>query len=270
MRFFCLIFLFSSFVFSDSLTVPAMVSGSPAAGQRVKRVPSGDTVYYSLWLPSNYSPTGTKFPVVFESPANGYRVGTARFGYGFAYPNNCVWVVMNFMNDAGDTTSLWWGNGTPGNALTSYNSWKRVVRDVKANFNVDTNKFYLCGWSRGSVAVGAVGCYDDTIAGWWAGIMPFSHIDGSTYTTDANNVRANRIKHKKIMVTWGDSSDTGENDSRWGFYNFSDLCANVTGFSITHYAHNDYWILDNNKAETIRAREWFARCLRGDTSSCGY
>lgn len=83
-----------------------MLTGPPAAGQRVRVTPleyAGTEVYHSLYLPADWKPDG-RYPVIVEYTGNYWppagstgEVKDANLGYGLGGPQGFIWVVMPYV-----------------------------------------------------------------------------------------------------------------------------------------------------------------------------
>ena len=162
---------------------PVMTTGEPAPGKRVRQTPpeyAGTDIHHSIYLPADWQ-SGKKYPVMVEYTGNYYpptgstgKVENANLGYGLCGPEGWIWVVLPFVDkDGGKNAVTWWGDKQATIDYCTINI-PRICRD----FGGDENKVFLCGFSRGAIAVNYIGLADDKIAPLWRGMITHDHYDG--------------------------------------------------------------------------------------------
>ncbi|MEY3395427.1 MAG: hypothetical protein RL346_1663 [Verrucomicrobiota bacterium] len=174
---------------TPDLQVPALTEAEPGAGKRVKLRLFPETPPIVLYLPTDWSPD-RKFPVIIELAGNGNFKNAygdvctglpedSRLGYGLTGGKGFIWVCVPFLNHAGNAVAVsWWGDA-PEHRPDRTVAWiKRAVPVVCTRFSGHTERVILCGFSRGSIAVNAIGLHDDEIAAMWHAFFCYGHYDG--------------------------------------------------------------------------------------------
>jgi hypothetical protein len=166
---------------------PEMVDAVPAAGKRVKFTPAAyreTDVYHSLYLPTDWEPTGD-YPVIVELAGNNSqrskygdqcsgRVEDCKLGYGISGGEGFIWVCLPYISDDGTHNQLnWWGDMEATSAYIQ-TEVKRICDDLGG----DSERVLLAGFSRGAIGCNFVGLHDDEIAQLWCGFVCHSHYDG--------------------------------------------------------------------------------------------
>lgn len=181
--------LLSSNLLADDLTdkidlqTPTMTLEPPAAGRRVYQCSqeySGTNVYHALYLPTDWE-KGKRYPVIVEYTGNRFpecgstgEVKDANLGYGLSGGVGYIWVTMPTIQQGGLENSVtWWGDRQ---ATIDY--CKTNIPRICEEFGGDPNALFLCGFSRGAIAVGYIGLADDQIASMWKGFIAHDHFDG--------------------------------------------------------------------------------------------
>lgn len=162
---------------------PEMQTGVPEPGKRVKVVPPeypGTDVYYSLYLPRDYSQQ-KHYPVIVEYTGNYApsarstgQVKDAHMGYALSVELDAIWVVMPYVSeDKKESMVKWWGSeeNTIDYCLTN-------LRRICMQYNGDPAEVFIIGFSRGAIGVNYLGLYNDRVADTWLGLFPHDHYDG--------------------------------------------------------------------------------------------
>ena len=160
-----------------------MTDKPAAAGFRVKvTAPEyiGTEVHHSLYLPADWE-LGKKYPVIVEYTGNYYPesgstglVGDANLGYGLTGKSGFIWIVMPYIaKDCSKNERTWWGNKE-----ATINYCKVNLPRICEQYGGDTNNIFICGFSRGAIAVNYLGLADDEIARFWKGFIAHEHYDG--------------------------------------------------------------------------------------------
>jgi len=184
-------------------------------------------VFHTLYLPNDWDPnwrrTGKRLPIIFEYAGNKWApCGStgepegACLGYGLS-EGRYVWVSLPYVSsDHRDNEVQWWGD----TAATVQYAKTNVPRIIE-EYGGDPNAVFLCGFSRGAIAVNYIGLHDDEIAKLWTAFIAHDHFDGAkewrgtawgapleAYRAAASN-RLLRVKGRPYMVRGrGGKSDT--------------------------------------------------------------
>jgi hypothetical protein len=101
------------------------------------------------------------------------EVEDAGLGYGLS-GGKYIWVVLPFISKDGTENEVtWWGNAS---ATVEYA--KLNVKRIIQQFRADASAVFLCGFSRGAIAVNYIGLHDDEIASLWTAFITHDHYDG--------------------------------------------------------------------------------------------
>lgn len=245
----------------ERLNLPAMVEAAPGPGRRVKhQLPSYEKteLYHSLYLPTDWKP-GKRYPIIVEYAGNRWlsapchsigRPEGSRMGYGMSAGKGYIWVNAPFVSKNRKTQAL---NGW-GDPEATIDYAIKLVNHLCEKFGGDHSAVILTGFSRGAVAVGYIGRYNDRISDVWLAFHAAQHHDGdgihgATYE-GALHDRGPRIKgrftfhtdnekHKKLLTL------------------FEELGEPVTYASSGIGAHTDTCFLEN-RPSTLALRKWLA------------
>jgi hypothetical protein len=180
-----LLFIFAAKpTWSDDLVTPVMTDEAPAAGKRVRQVAPeyrATEVYHSLYLPSDWKPSGS-YPVIVEYTGNEFPPGKgsgevkdANLGFGMSGGKDFIWVVMPYVQQGKtENTVKWWGDRK---ATIDY--CKVNLPRICEQFGGDPDRVIICGFSRGAIGSSYIGLADDEIAALWAGMFTHDHFDGA-------------------------------------------------------------------------------------------
>jgi len=233
-----------------------------------------------LYLPTDWTPE-KRFPVLVELAGNGnFRNGFgdvstgrpegSKLGFGLSGGAGYLWVCLPYLNEAGDQVAItWWGDAPDHSADSTVAFIKKAVPALCARFAGDPDRVILCGFSRGAIAVNAIGLHDDAVAKLWRGFFCYSHYDGvrpnwpvagadrksALVRLRRLNRRAQFICHEltapgarlNLAATRRYLEGTGID----GDFTFAE-----TGFR----NHNDAWLLRPSPARDA-ARAWLARVI---------
>lgn len=171
----------------NNLRLPPLENGSPSPGKRVVVTPpeyEGSAVHHLLYLPPDWEQdwkrTGRSWPVIVEYTGNRYpdsgstgEVEDAALGYGLS-GGKFIWIVLPFVaSDHKHNEVTWWGD----EQVTAEYAKRNVPRICK-EYGGNPERVFICGFSRGAIAVNYIGLYDDEIAGLWCGFISHDHYDG--------------------------------------------------------------------------------------------
>ncbi len=283
-RLFIILFLWPLLSFAAGSDGLPMQDVLPAAGLRVKVVPQAyenTDIYYSLYLPDAWQADG-KYPLIVEYTGNYHpptgstgEVKDACLGYVVAKELGAIWVVFPFI--AADSTEAlkWWGS----ESLTIDFALKNI-RDICMTYGGNSGEVFLCGFSRGAIAVNYIGLHNDAIADVWRGFFSHDHYDGAKswgkywsaykdldeYRRQAQ-VRANRINGRAALVSnSGETHQLVEELSldSCGMMTFikPDIYEAIEGMNLPH-SHTDRWLL-SQKEDAQKVFSWFQDALAND------
>jgi len=258
-----------------NLIIPVMKDQGAAAGLRVKVTApeySGTQVHHSLYLPGDWKP-GEKYPVMVEYTGNYYPesgstglVKDANLGYGLTGKNGFIWIVMPYIaEDLSRNEKTWWGN-----IEATINYCKVNLPRICQRYGGDTNNIFICGFSRGAIAVNYLGLADDEIARFWKGFIAHEHYDGvRTWGYDGDDTasaltRLKRLNGRPQLICeastfnlYGKTREYLASQSDLG--NFTFLTVPVDSlFNIPEeipMSHTDLWPIKNSPARRLM-REW--------------
>lgn len=169
------------------LQLPPLESGIASSGKRVAITSpeyEGTAVHHMLYLPDDWNHDwqnkGQSWPVIIEYTGNKFpasgstgEVEGAALGFGLS-AGKFIWAVLPYVaNDHQHNEVTWWGDEQ---ATVEYA--KRNVPRICREFGGDSSRVFICGFSRGAIAVNYIGLYDDEIAKLWCGFISHDHYDG--------------------------------------------------------------------------------------------
>lgn len=247
-----------------------------------------ETVHHAIYLPTDWSSIGSKFPILVEYTGNGPWNDTfgdistglpeyANMGFGISGGVGFIWLSLPFLDITGQyIETYWWGcpsnsskpvGQCPGyyNATPTLQYMKEALRWVASTYNGDLDNTFITGWSRGALAVNYFGLFDDEAAKLWKGLLPYSHFDGQpsdlwvpypNHDTNSAIERLKRLNGKPLFITAerNNSLETVE------YLNTTGLTLNVTVMSTGFCNHNDQWTLRPSKARDAM-REWIKNVI---------
>ena len=253
------------------LTVPAMTTETPAAGQRVKMTLAayrGTEVYHALYLPSDWQ-AGRRFPVIVEYAGNGSysnrfgdvcdgKVESGKLGYGASGGKGFIWVCAPYISpDHKRNQPQWWGDV---GATASYCTG--LVAEVCATYGGDPAAVFLAGFSRGALACNYIGLRDDRIAALWRGFICHSHYDGVREWGYAESDRASaavrlaRLRGRPQFI-----SQEGSVTGTQAYLTNSCPEGRFTFVPLPYRNHTDAWTL-RDIPERAALRAWLTKALR--------
>lgn len=264
------------------LVTPTMTCAAPGPGKRVRQVApeyQGTDVYHALYLPVDWKP-GEKFSVIVEYTGNRWaacnstgEVKDANLGYGMSGGRKFIWVTMPYVETGRKKNAVtWWGDRQ---ATVDY--CKVNLPRICAQFGGDRDNLFICGFSRGAIAVSYIGLADDEIAAFWKGFFTHDHFDGETQWGYPESDRASalvrlaRLKGRLVLVCGTTAFRTREaflgkhlELARFTFLDVpTDKIFNIPDGKVIH-PHTDLWM---HKQSTYRrqARAWIERVLEEKT-----
>lgn len=258
------------------LRIPELSPGPPEAGKRVRLELFANTPPVVLYLPTDWT-KDSKFPVIVELAGNGnFRnafgdISTglpegSNLGFGLSGGRGYVWVCVPFLNRTGDDVAItWWGDApefTPDQTVAYI---KRAVPVLCERFSGDPERVILCGFSRGAIAVNAIGLHDDEISGLWRGFVCFSHYDGvhegwpfaGADRITARN-RLARLAGRPQLICHESGAGPLNLEATRRYLQSSGVAGDFTFLETGFRNHSDAWALRPSEARTA-AREWLFR-----------
>ena len=261
------------------LVTPAMTDEEPAPGRRVRQTApeyEGTDVHHSLYLPTDWTPD-TKHPVLVEYTGNRAptlgstgRARDANLGFGLTGGRRFIWVVMPYVEKGRGRNALnWWGDKQ---ATIDYCTTN--LPRICAQFRGDMENLFVCGFSRGAIAVNYIGLADDDIAALWKGFIAHDHYDGVRLwgyegaDKAAALVRLQRLGGRPQLICQNGSTRTTQDYlaayTHLGRFTFLDVPV-ATLFEIPHgkmiHPHTDLWMCKDSPYRQ-RARQWLDEVLK--------
>ena len=261
---------------TGDLVTPEMTDQPPAAGRRVRQVApeyAGTDVYHALYLPVDWKP-GRTYPVVVEYTGNRFptsgstgEVKDANLGYGLTGGVGCIWVTMPCIEKGGKENALtWWRDRQ---ATIDY--CKANLPRICEQFGGDPERLFICGFSRGAIAVSYIGLADDEIAAFWQGFITHDHFDGQREWNYPDSDRASalerlkRLKGRPVLVC-GSSNEFLRDHLELADFTFlrplAEEIFDIPEGKVIH-PHTDLWMHRDSEYRD-RARAWLARHLDRD------
>lgn len=165
-------------------SLPEIIEGKAVAGKITSETLAaykGTAVHHSIYLPRDYHISGSSFPIIVELTGNKWapcgstgKVENAHLGYSLTLGLGAVVVSVPYVAPNGKENELkWWGDIEK---TVSY--IEDLIPYLSKNYNVDTSRVLLCGFSRGSIGVSYVGLHDKKIATLWSAFFTHDHFDG--------------------------------------------------------------------------------------------
>ncbi|QDV25714.1 hypothetical protein [Aureliella helgolandensis] len=272
---------------SETLTVPTLSQGGPAAGKRVAVTAAeyvGTEVFHTLYLPPGWKPEGAPVPIIFEYTGNYYpqsgstgKSQDAALGYGLS-GGKYIWVVLPYVNSTGTANEVtWWGDEQ---ATVEYA--KQNVPLIIEQFGGDPNAVFLCGFSRGAIGVNYLGLRDDEVASLWTAFITHDHFDGvrewntawgsplERYQSEAKK-RLAKVENRPYWVSQNGNNRKSEEfvrsvvpiPNRFRFSNIN--TAEILGSFPNEFAqaaHTDRWLLRPSR-DRRQVWEWMERVASG-------
>ncbi|MEY3176384.1 MAG: hypothetical protein RLZZ436_4298 [Planctomycetota bacterium] len=256
------------------LVCPKTLEGTPEAGRRVwygrKYGKTGDMAAdATLMLPENWYANG-KWPVFVELPGNGgYRDARGDecsglpedccLGYGLTGGKDWIWVCLPFVSsDGSQLAKTWWGEAPAYDPTATLDFWKLVLDRVCEQYGGNQDCMVLAGFSRGSIAVNALGLREPAFAGRWKAFVANSHYDGVRRWPFPDSDRKSATERLKqlngrpqLICGEGNQVDETQKYLQETGVDRKNLVFLPTGFC----NHTDRWVLRPCKSREI-ARKW--------------
>lgn len=257
------------------LVTPVMTDEAPGPGKRVRQTApeyEGTEVYHALYLPTDWRPGG-KFPVLVEYTGNHFPVSgstgeveDAHLGYGLGGAKGMIWVAMAYVERGRQRNAVtWWGD-----LEATLDYCKTTVPRVCEEFGGGADNVFICGFSRGAIAVNFLGLADDFIAKLWKGFIAHDHYDGVREWpypgSDRQSAleRLERLDGRPQLISQNGSTRATREYLRphadLGEFSFLDVPVSelfdIPEGEIVH-PHTDLWMCKDSPYRR-RAREWLA------------
>jgi lysophospholipase L1-like esterase len=186
---------------------------APATGKRsLIRAPGYEQTeaYHVVSLPTDWQ-SGRKYPIYVEWTGNGGyadpcgeqtngRPESGRLAIGLAGNDGAIVVQLPYLNAAGTANvATWWGSSPEHRPDSTLKYATAALDEVIAKWGGDPQRIVLVGFSRGAIAVNALGLANDDIAPRWKAMVAFSHYDGVRTWPFADSARASAIERLKRL-----------------------------------------------------------------------
>ena len=143
-----------------------------------------------------------------------------------------------------------------------------MIKQTCEKYNGDPNRVILVGFSRGSIAVNAIGLSSDETAGMWKAAVCYSHYDGVGNwpfpKSDAESAieRLKRLGNRPQYII-SESATEGPNlsDQAKEFIDKSGVTGDFTYATTGFVNHSDQWALRPSPARA-KLREWLAKQMQ--------
>ncbi|MFI4910157.1 MAG: hypothetical protein ACIAQZ_00675 [Sedimentisphaeraceae bacterium JB056] len=260
---------------------PEMIGREPGSGKRVRQVAAeyrGTCIHHSLYLPLDWQPD-KKYPVMVEYTGNYYpgsgstgKVEDANLGYGLCGAKGWIWVVLPFIaKDHKHNEVTWWGDKQAAIDYCTIN-----IPRICERFGGDMDSLFLCGFSRGAIAVNYIGLADERIASMWKGFITHDHYDGVKedwrYEDNGRESALERLKlldgRRQLICANKDefSQKTREylsDKNKFGDFTFIDVPVEELFDIPNQYfisSHTDLWMSKDSDYRR-RARQWLLNII---------
>lgn len=259
------------------LVPPLAMTGAIEPGRRQIRKEE-TSARYSVYLPTNWS-ADQKWPILVELPGNGsYRDAlgnvcdglpeSGQLAYGLSGGYGAICLAVPFLDDENEIAPQWWGTAPEFDATNTLNYWSDAIADVCEVFNGDPNRVILVGFSRGSIAVNAIGLSSKSAAGLWKAAVCYSHYDGvgnwPFAKSDAESAieRLKRLGNRpQYIISESPVEGPSLSDQAKEFINKSGVTGDFTYATTGFINHSDQWALRPSPART-KLREWLAKQMQ--------
>lgn len=259
------------------LVPPDVTLTAPGPGRRVYEQATGfeSTVHHVLYLPTNHS-GNRKWPIIVEWTGNGpYRnergdISTGMpehglLGYGLVGSHGAICLSLPFLSEDGKKiVTQWWGDAPTHDPAATVRYFKQTIADTCERFSGDPQRVILVGFSRGSIAVNAVGLSSDEAAGLWKAAVCFSHYDGAREWPFHGSDRASALQRLQRL---GDRPQFIVNETRGTLEGIREYVQSTGVKGIFTFAssgfinHDDRWALRPSPARQ-QIREWLKTQMR--------
>ena len=236
-------------------------------------------VAHTLYMPTNHN-GNQKWPILVECTGNGpFRndrgdVSTARpeagqLAYGLSGGYGAICLSLPFLSGDGKSiVTQWWGESPKYDSEATVKYMKQAIAETCEKYNGDPERVILVGFSRGSIAVNAVGLSTDEAAGLWKAAVCFSHYDGVGHwpfpKSDAASAieRLQRLGNKpQFIISESPTDGPALSDKAREFIEKSGVKGDFTFATTGFLNHSDQWALRPSPART-QLREWLKEQMK--------
>ncbi|MEO1525106.1 MAG: hypothetical protein AAFX06_06700 [Planctomycetota bacterium] len=255
----------------NDLVTPQMKDDEPAAGRFVRQVAPeyvGTDVYHALYLPTDWKPGG-KYPVLVEYTGNHFppcgstgEVKDANLGFGLTGGQGFIWISMPYVEVGRKQNAVtWWGDKQ---ATVDY--CKVNLPRICDAFGGDTDRIFVCGFSRGAIATSYIGLADDEIARFWRGFLTHDHFDGQREWNYPDSDRESALQRLKRLdgrpaLVCGGGNDFLKQHAHLGEFTFLRVPVakifDIPDGDVIH-PHTDRWMHRKSRYRD-QAREWLRK-----------
>ena len=233
----------------------------------------------TLYLPTNWNKNQT-WPILVELPGNGgYRNdrgdecsghnGDGQLAFGLSGGYGAICLSVPFMSqDSQSLMTTWWGDPPTYDATATLANLKAAIAETCEKYNGDPTQVILVGFSRGSIAVNAVGLSTDEAAGLWKAAVCFSHYDGVGNWPFAKSDAASAIERlqrlgtkPQFIISESPSQGLALSDKAREFIEKSGVKGDFTFATTGFLNHSDQWALRPSPART-QLREWLQKQMK--------
>ena len=260
--------------------VPPLVNrpGDPTPGRKAF-LPIQGVYANTLYLPTNWD-KNQKWPILVELTGNGgFRNergdecsglnGDGQLAFGLSGGYGAICLSVPFLSSDGKSlNTTWWGNPPSYEINPTIANLKAVIAETCEKYHGDPDRVILVGFSRGSIAVNAVGLSTDEAAGLWKAAVCFSHYDGVGHWPFAKSDAASAIERLQRLGTkpqfiLSESPTQGPalSDKAREFIEKSGVKGDFTFATTGFLNHSDQWALRPSPART-QLREWLKKQMK--------
>ncbi len=232
--------------------------------------------YHTLYLPTNHNMT-QKWPILVEWTGNGYfrsdrgdvstgSPTTGELAYGLSGGYGAICLSLPFLRGDGEfVATQWWGEAPTYDSTATVKYMKTAIAETCEKYHGDPSRVIFVGFSRGAIAVNAVGLSTEEAAGLWKAAVCFSHYDGVGNwpfpKSDAASAieRLQRLGTKpQFIISESPSQGPALADQAREFIEKSSVKGDFTFATTGFLNHSDQWALRPSPART-QLREWLQR-----------
>lgn len=261
------------------LVPPAVTnSASPRPGSRQTLGDdySKEGHFSTMYLPTDWTPDRT-WPILVELTGNGgYRDDRGdvcsgaswdgQLAYGITGGYGAICLSVPFMNEAGTSSvSQWWGDPPTYNSEETLLALQQGIQHVSKEYGGDSKRVILVGFSRGSIAVNAIGLSTDQASGLWKAAVCFSHYDGVQEWPVAGSdavsslKRLERLGNKpQFLISESARQEPAQVEQTRSYLEKTGIRGEFTFATTGFLNHSDQWALRPSPART-KLREWLAK-----------
>jgi len=260
------------------LVSPIPTSAPPAPGRRSvlesETWRGGDCVY----LPTNWTPN-QKWPLLVELPGNGgfrNELGdtcnglpvNCQLAYGLSGGYGAICLALPFLDENGCLAPTWWGTTKSGEPNLTIERWKESIKQTCEKYNGDPTRVILVGFSRGSIAINAIGLSSGEATARWKAAVCYSQYDGVGNWPFAKSDAGSAIERLKrlgnrpqFIISESATAGPSLSDKAKEFIEKSGVTGDFTYATTGFVNHSDQWALRPSPARA-QLREWLAKQMQ--------